>query len=381
MPKAIVLGAGMVGSVMAADLAEDPDFQVAVADVRPQALQAAERRANGAVTTVKVHFADPEHLRQVVEPYDIVLGALPSAIGFAALRAMIEAGKCFCDVSFMPQDPLELDEAARSRGVTAVVDCGVAPGVSNMLAGFADRTLDTCRHLAIYVGGLPRRPRPPFYYKAAFSPHDVIEEYTRPARVVEAGTIVEREPLGDAELIHFPGVGVLEAFTTDGLRTLTRTLDVPFMVEKTLRYPGHAELMRALRRAGLFSRDPVEAGGVSIRPVDLTEAVIFPHWQYGDGEEDLTVMRVVAEGLENGSPVRYQWDLLDRYDRGSGATSMSRVTALPCTIVARLVAAGALARPGVAAPEVIGREPGMLERVLAALADRGIEYKRTVTKL
>ncbi|MHC4108971.1 MAG: saccharopine dehydrogenase family protein [Planctomycetota bacterium] len=381
MPKAIVLGAGMVGSVMAADLAEDPDFQVAVADVRPQALRAAAARAKGEVATVEVDFADPEHLQRVVEPYDIVLGALPSAIAFGGLRAVIEAGKCFCDIAFMPEDPLELDEAARSRGVTAVVDCGVAPGMSNMLAGYADVTLDPCRRLAIYVGGLPRWPRPPFYYKAAFSPHDVIEEYTRPARVVEAGEIVEREPLGDSELIQFPGVGLLEACTTDGLRTLTRTLEVPFMVEKTLRYPGHAELMRALRAAGLFSREPVEVGGVSIRPVDLTAAIIFPHWTYGDGEEDLTVMRVVAEGLENGSPVRYQWDLVDRYDRRRGATSMARVTALPCTIVARLVAGGVFARPGVAAPEVIGRDPGMLERVLAALADRGIEYKRTVTKL
>ena len=302
---------------------------------------------------------------------DIVLGALPSSLGLGALQAVIEAGRHYCDISFMPEDPMELNGLAETRDVTAVVDCGVAPGLTNMLAGYAVEQLDACQRLDIYVGGIPRRPLPPFYYKAAFSPADVIEEYTRPSRVVEKGRVVVRDALSEVEPISFKGVGVLEAFNTDGLRSLIRTLDVPFMKEKTVRWPGHADIMRVFREAGLFSREPIIVQTVAVTPLEVTAALLFPKWTYEPGEEDLTVLRVTAEAANR----TLTWEMIDLYDPESGATSMSRTTAFPCAITARLIVSGRFARRGVIPPEEIGREPGLLEHVLSELAARGVQVK------
>jgi lysine 6-dehydrogenase len=403
MPKAIVLGAGMVGSIMAADLARDDDFEITLADVRPQALSTAEARCGARVRTVQADLSDPVAVRRIVDRFDIVLGALASRIGFQTLRTVIEAGKHYCDISFMPEDAWTLDDLAKSRGVTAVVDCGVAPGMSNMLAGYGVTQLDRCDRIEIYVGGLPRERTWPFQYKAGFSPHDVIEEYTRPSRVVENGQIVIKEALSEPEFMDFPGVGTLEAFNTDGLRSLAHFLKVPFMKEKTLRYPGHIELMRVLRHIGLFSHDPIEVSGqpapkpgqseatprvgaeihtphpIEIRPIDVISTLMFPQWTYQPGEEDLTVMRVIVEGLKGDKRARLQWDLLDFYDRATQATSMSRTTAFPCTIMAKMIARGEFNLPGVIPPELIGQRPGMVQRVLDELAARGVMFDSVVT--
>lgn len=389
MPRAIVLGAGMVGSVLAADLAADPSFDVTVADARADALERVALRARGLgrITTIQADLSDAATIRRVVADRDIVLGALASRIALNALRAVIEAGRNYCDISFMAEDPLELDASARDRGVTCVVDCGVAPGMSHMFAGYGAAYFERCETVEIYVGGLPAERRWPYQYKAAFSPADVIEEYTRPARLVEGGRVVVREALSDPELMDFAGVGTLEAFNTDGLRSLVRTLRVPSMKEKTLRYPGHIELMRVLRATGLFSEEPVRvrsAAGtpgaeghgtdVAVRPRDLIAALMFPMWTYQPGEEDLTVMRVIVEGVRHGRRERLTWDLFDRFDAATQTTSMARTTAFPCAIMARLVASGAFRRPGVVVPEFIGQTPGLLDIVLKEHERRGVRY-------
>jgi len=379
MPKAIVLGAGMVGTVMAADLARDPDLEVTLADVRPSSLASAKPRVGDRVKLLQADMADAATLRRAIEPHDIVLGALASRIGFQTLRSVIEAGKNYCDISFMSEDAWDLDGLAKSQGVTAVVDCGVAPGMSNMMAGHGVAALDECRNIEIYVGGLPRERRWPFQYKAGFSPSDVIEEYTRPSRVVEHGRTVIKEALSEPELMDFPGVGTLEAFNTDGLRSIAHFLKVPFMKEKTLRYPGHIELMRVFRETGFFRRDEVMVGGAKVRPIDLTASLMFPKWTYEPGEQDLTVMRVIVEGTKSGKNIRLAWDLLDFFDQASGSTSMSRTTAFPCTIVAGMIVRGEYRNPGVVPPELIGRQPGMLDRVLKQLQHRGVQFRATET--
>jgi len=378
--KVVVLGAGMVGQAIARDLAADAGLRVDVADVRPEALERVAARAP--VGTVRADLANPDAVRRLVGGYELAVGALPSVIGLQTLRAVIEAGRGhYVDISFMPEDALELDALARERGTTAVVDCGVAPGLSNMMCGAAAARLRPVETVEIYVGGLPVERRWPFDYKAGFSPWDVLEEYTRPSRVVEHGRVVVKEPLSEPELLDFPGVGTLEAFNTDGLRSLVRTIDAPFMKEKTLRWPGHAELMRVLRDTGFFSLEPIDLGGQQVRPRDLTAALLFPKWTFDEGEADLTVMRVRVAGQRSGTRVACSWDFVDRYHETSGLRSMSRSTGFVATSVARLVAAGRFRRPGVHAPETLGAEPGLLEHVLADLLARGVRCRSSETPL
>ena len=377
--RVVVLGAGMVGEAIARDLALDAGLRVDVADLRPESLERVAGRA--AVGTVRADLGDADAVARLVGAYDLVVGALPSVIGLQALRTVVRAGRDVVDISFMPEDALELDPLAREGGVTAVVDCGVAPGLSNMMCGKAASRLDPLESVEIYVGGLPVARHWPFDYKAGFAPWDVLEEYTRPARVVEHGRVVVKEPLSEPELLDFPGVGTLEAFNTDGLRSLARTLPAPFMKEKTLRWPGHAELMRVLKDSGFFSLDPIDVRGQKVRPRDVTAALLFPRWTFEEGEADLTVMRVRVVGREDGERVAHAWDLVDRFHEETGLRSMSRTTGYVATSVARLVAGGGFRRPGVHAPETLGAIPGLLDTVLADLAARGVRCRGTVAAL
>jgi saccharopine dehydrogenase-like NADP-dependent oxidoreductase len=377
--RVVVLGAGMVGTAIAHDLAAAPGLRVTVADRRPEALARVAARCHAAVQPADL--GDPAAVRRLVAGHDLVVGALPSPIGLRTLEAVIEAGRSCVDISFMPEDALALDALARRHGSTVVVDCGVAPGLSNMVAVDAARRIESCERLSIYVGGLPVARHWPFDYKAGFAPWDVIEEYTRPARLVENGRLVLKEPLSEPELLDFPGVGTLEAFNTDGLRSLVATLSIPFMKEKTLRWPGHAELMRVLRDCGFFSLDTIEAGGQRVRPRDVTAALLFPRWTFDEGEADLTVMRVRAEGGAPGRPAALQFALVDRYDEATGLRSMSRTTGFVASAVARLLLAGRFARPGVHPPERLVETPGLLEQVQADLAARGVRWRHAEVPL
>ena len=368
--RAVVLGCGMVGSTIVRDLAADETLKVVAVDVHPATL--AKLKQSSGVKTLAADLSSPQKIRGAVAGADVALGALPSALGFAALETLIDAGVNCCDISFMEQDAQELSLAAQNKSVTVVVDCGVAPGLSNMIVGHVDALLDETASVEIYVGGLPRERRRPFEYKAPFAPSDVIEEYTRPSRFRELGVAVTRPALSETELMDFAGVGTLEAFNTDGLRSLLYTISAPNMKEKTLRYPGHVELMRMLRDCGFFDTDEIEVGGVRVRPRDLTSALLFPHWAYQPGEEDVTVMRVIVEGRRDGRRERHTYDLFDTYDSVAGTSSMARTTAFPATIVARRILDGTLNEPGVFAPEQLARRDGFLKSVLAELAGRGV---------
>jgi lysine 6-dehydrogenase len=367
----VVLGAGMIGSAIARDLAADPACEVHVADVQGDRLAILRSEAN--VKTTEATLTEPGVVRRVVAGADVVVGALPSLLGYAALTQVIEAGCHHVDVSFMTEDPSTLDSAARAKGVTVLYDCGVAPGLTHMLAGCAAARLAPCERLEIYVGGLPAERRWPFEYKAGFAPYDVIEEYTRPVQIVEEGRVVVREALSEPELLDFPGLGTLEAFNTDGLRSLVRSLRVPFMKEKTLRYPGHVELMRIFRETGLFSKESVVVGTQSVRPLDLTAALLFPRWTFAPREADLTVMAVRAQGQLGGETKELRWDLFDRFDPATGLRSMSRTTGFTATAVARQVASGAFRQPGVSAPEALGAQPKLLQAILSDLRARGVD--------
>ncbi len=375
--RVVVLGAGRVGSAIAVDLARESSWKVTVVDVSAESLGRVAEAAE--VGTRQADLADPAAVAEVVEGFDLAVSAVPGPMGFATLRSVIEAGVRVVDIAFFEEDPFELDRLARERGVTALVDCGIAPGCSNLILGHLQTVFDEVHRFACYVGGLPTVRRWPYEYRAVFSPIDVIAEYTRPARLVEGGEVVVRPALSDVEHLDFPGLGTLEAFNTDGLRSLLRTSHVPHMLEKTMRYPGHAERMRMLRDTGFFGEQPVRVGDAEVRPLDLTAALLFPAWHMPDDEEDLTAMRVEVEGRVHGRQERWTFDLLDRFDRDTGTTSMARTTGYTCTAMVHVLAEGLYAEPGVSPPELVGRAPGCFERVMQHLADRGVVFERSQT--
>ncbi|MCK4896417.1 MAG: saccharopine dehydrogenase NADP-binding domain-containing protein, partial [Candidatus Heimdallarchaeota archaeon] len=212
--KVIVLGAGLVGNVIARDLAEDIDTDVSLVDVNQDTLD--KITANYNIHGICADLSNPNVIKEIIVEYDIVVGALPGFMGFQAVKAVIEAGKNIVDISFFEEDPFELDELAKEKGVTAVIDAGVAPGLSSIILGHVDSVLDETEDFLCYVGGLPIIRDWPFEYKAPFSPSDVLEEYTRLARYVENSEIVVKQALSEPELLEFDGVGTLEAFNTDG---------------------------------------------------------------------------------------------------------------------------------------------------------------------
>ena len=378
--KIMVLGAGLIGGPMAVDLADDERFEVTAVDASEVALRSLAGRHEG-VELVQRDLTDPTEVTRLVDGYDLVVNAVPGFMGYRTLEAVLAAGRNAVDIAFFPEDPFSLRELAERKEVTAVVDCGVAPGMSNLLVGHADRLLDETETVLIYVGGLPEKRTWPYEYKAVFSPADVIEEYTRPARYVENGVTVTRPALSDPEILDFPGAGTLEAFNTDGLRTLATTIDAPNKKEKTLRYLGHIEKMAVLRATGFFDKEKIEIDGQWIRPLDFTSRLLFDKWKLDEGEADLTVMRVLIEGKRGDEEVRYRYDLIDRYCEATRVSSMARTTGYTATMTVRLLAAGLFKEKGVFAPEHLGRHPRCVEFILHGLEARGITYEETVERI
>jgi lysine 6-dehydrogenase len=371
--RIVVLGAGRVGSLIARDLAADPDLAVRTVDRDAHQLGSLAERG---IETRTADLADTVAIQDAVADADVVVAAVPGAVGHRVLEALVEAGKPTVDISFSPEDPWPLDAPARARGIPVVVDCGVAPGLSNLMAGRSAADLDRVESVRILVGGLPVRRVWPWEYRAVFSPADVIEEYVRPSRIRRDGVEVVVPALSDVELVDFPEIGTLEAFFTDGLRTLLRTLPVPELTEKTLRYPGHAAFARALRESGFLDTAPLHTRDGEVSPRALAEAVLIRAWELPKGEEEFTVMRVIVEGSQRGRPVRETWDLLDHTDRATGSTSMARTSGFPAAIVARLVARGRVREPGLQPPELLARDSELTETILSELARRGVRVDR-----
>ncbi len=377
--KVAVLGAGLVGSPMALDLAKDPAFEVTVADVREEPLDRLLASPDGArIRTKRADLSSADEVEALAAGADIILSAVPGFMGYRTLETLVKTGKRIIDIAFFPENPLQLDELAKKHGSTAIVDMGVGPGMSSVLAAHAVSQLDEATSILTYVGGLPRVRRWPYEYRAVFSPVDVIEEYVRPARYIENGHLVVRPALSDAEYLTFPEIGTLEAFNTDGLRTMADTMKVPNMKEKTLRYPGHIEKMAVLRETGFFRTDPVEIDGVKVRPLDMTAKLLFPMWKMEPGEADITVMKVIIEGTKSGKNCRVTYDLFDTYDPITNVHSMARTTGYTATAGVRMLAKELFNQRGVFAPELVGFHRACVEFLLAELRSRGVVYKESI---
>jgi len=371
MKKVIVLGAGLIGRTIALDLSKD--YNVTSVDSNPDRLNSLKAKK---INTLTADLSSDTEIKKIIKDYDLVIGALPGFMGFNTLQLIIEAGKNVVDISFFPEDPFLLDDLAKQKGVTAIVDCGVAPGLANIILGNHNQKMNISNYKCL-VGGLPYKKEWPFEYKAYFSPIDVIEEYTRPARIVVKGKIVEKPALSDPEIINYKEVGELEAFNTDGLRSLLKTMKIPNMVEKTMRYPGHIELMKIFREVGFFGEKEIEVKGKSIKPIELTAKLIFPFWSPEKGERDFTLLELFIEGNENNKRTSHHYFIFDSYDPVEENSSMARTTGFTCCAAARFLLDKNYNRKGICPPEYLGEDENCFNYILSYLTQKGITINQS----
>ncbi|MCF7857983.1 MAG: saccharopine dehydrogenase NADP-binding domain-containing protein [Candidatus Cloacimonetes bacterium] len=366
----VVLGAGMAGRAIAIDLAKK--HLVKSADICESNLRKLAKIDN--ITTIVSNLSSKENIKNLIIDADLVVSAVPGFMGFQTLQTVISESRDVVDISFFPEDCFELDELAGQKGVTAVVDCGVAPGMGNVILGH-HKTKMQVESYECYVGGLPFRRSWPFQYKAPFSPQDVIEEYIRPARYIKDGKMLTMPALSEPEFMEFAEIGTLEAFNTDGLRSLIRTMDIPNMIEKTMRYPGHIDYMKMLRDCGFFQTEEIDVNGVKIKPIDLTSKLLFKEWKLETNEPEFTVMKIIISGIAKDKPVKYIYELFDKFDPVSQTSSMARTTDYAATAAVELLLSGSFRKSGINPPEYIGAVNGCLTKMLSYQKKRNVNYK------
>ncbi len=374
MKTIIVIGAGMVGSAMAIDLSHK--HQVTLTDISESALTNIKKKhPNISISVLDVQ--DISSLKSTIQDFDLVVCAVPGFLGYNTLKSIIEAGKDVVDISFFPEDGLQLDALAKQMNVSAVMDCGVAPVMGNIILGYYNELLEVSDFECL-VGGLPKIKKWPFSYKAPFSPVDVIEEYTRPARYVENYQLITKPALSDTEYVQFDEVGTLESFNSDGLRSIIYTMShIPNMKEKTLRYPGHIEYIQVLKESGFFSENKINIGGKDISPLEFTSKVLFNEWKLEATEPEFTIMSIKVIGKDNkGVKKEIIYRLYDEYDSDTQTSSMARTTGYTATGVANLLLEGKFKEKGAFPPELIGKHELCFNYIIKYLNDRGVSYKK-----
>lgn len=373
--KMLVLGGGLQGSACSYDLLKQDDVEkVTLADVRADA-SAPFLPADPRLERVVLDFSDETATRTLMEAHDVVLSAAPYFFNGTLARLAIEAGCDYTDLGGNTEilfGQLELSDAAQAAGCTLIPDVGLAPGMVNVLAAEGIRRLDQATEVKMYVGGLPQNPVPPLNYQVVYSLKGMIDYYSTPSFVIRDGKPVEVDALSESENVEFDTLGTLEAFHTAGGASL-----LPWHYEgkvdrleyKTLRFPGHAEIMRSIRDLGLMSLDPVKVGDVSVVPRDVFVAVLRPLLTRSD--PDQVVLRVTATGTLNGEKVTHRWDLLDKEDEEVGITAMERTTGYTLSLVGLLMGRDIIDATGVMPPD----EGIPVEIYLTEMAKRGINIR------
>jgi lysine 6-dehydrogenase len=372
--KAAVFGSGLMGSVIARDLSESKSVdQVTVVDIDEERLARLRRLVGGRkLSTDILDVREEQSAKRFLAGFDVVASALPHGSVNAADRAAMKAGAKMVDIAFEDVQ-MEMDSLARKNGGTLIPGCGLAPGLGGILLAYGVDELPGAEEGHILVGGIPQKPRPPFGYKLVFSVIGLLREYTDDARVVRNGKTIKVKPFSTLETVDFPlPIGELEAFCTDGLASLLYTVrGLRVMDEKTLRWPGHVDKMRALLESGFFSEQPVETGGGKVIPMQLSRTLLAKKLSEGD-PEDMTVLRVeVSSGKR---AVRF--DLVDFYDPKKQVTSMGRTTGYTCSIVAQMLGEGEIRGAGVIPPEVAVKGP-KVDKLLKELKTRGVRIRRS----
>ncbi len=365
--EAAVVGCGRVGKAIAKRLGQLGFTRLTLIDISLDAAEEAAKLTEARARVAKADASELSELRGMLEGHDVACIALPGSTGPLGVSAGLRAGVNVVDVSYSDLDPFSFASLAQESKVAFVPDCGVAPGLSNILAGRAESKLGELEELKIYVGGIPAKPEPPLEYCVTWSVEDLIEEYVRPARIVADGQVTVVEPLSGVEEVEFPGNPPLklEAFYTDGLRTLIKTIKARRMFEKTLRYPGHAAKVKLLRDLGLMSSEEVRVSGVLVRPRELLAELLKARLKPC---RDIVLLMVEASGALG----RAKFTMVDEYSEAEKLSAMARTTGYTAATVALLVAEGEV-EVGVAPPEELGRRDVLYGKIIDLLSDSGVE--------
>ncbi len=370
--KILVLGYGNIGKLIARDLSDSlPSAELSVAGRHRENLENTVKNINKErVSAVTLDAYDFTELVSTIEKFDLAIGALPGDVGYQSLRAAIKARVDFVDVSFMPENPLPLNDTATEAGIAIVPDCGIAPGISNLLVGHATSKIDTVESVKIMVGGLPETPVDPLDYTITWSPEGLVDEYTRKATIIKNGKLAQVDALTGLEEIDFPKVGKLEGFYTDGLRTLIHTVKgAKTMWEKTLRYPGHVQKVKLIKALGFLDSRPIRVGGVRIAPRDVTTK-LFEQKLQKPHVKDILVMRIEVTGKIGEIEQRFTYQMLECYDKKNNATAMARTTGYPASIVAQLIAQKVIRETGVIPLEKLGSNDTIFSKIITELEAR-----------
>ena len=358
MAEIYQIGAGMIGQAMALDLAKN--HNVHLADIKISEVRHSIKQ-HQSINTYKLDVLNEKKLLSFIKNADIVLLAIPGHLGYNALKAIIKCGKNVVDISFSPENIMDLNNIAIQNNVTAIFDAGVAPGLPNYILGYHN-SLEKISSFKYYVGGLPKFPKKPFNYKAPFSPIDVIEEYTRPARMKVDGVNITKPALSEVERITFKHYLELEAFNTDGLRSLLQTMNhIKNMSEKTLRYPGHVKLIKSYIDKGILQTND-------------TIKKLFKEWKLEPKEPEYTILKI--EINTNEKIINYE--LYDEYDKQSDISSMARTTGYTATASINLILEKLFIKKGVYPPEMVSENKIIFDFILKYLQERDVIIKKYI---
>ncbi len=356
----------------------DKVTQVQVCDTRSRALQRLHEQVESRVLrSFQVDARDMNVLSQIVEGSDCVISCVPSELNPDLAELCLNVGVHFCDLGGnegIVKQELALDDRAREKSVWIVPNCGLAPGLVNVLCLHGIDQIDRADAAHLRVGDVPLHPEPPFNFRISWSAERILDDYTNPAQLIEEGQVVEVDALSRDEPIHFDEepFGTMEAFCTQGgLSTLTDTLAgrVDALDHKAIRWPGHAQQMRFLIGLGLGEDRKI---GVQTHLTYRDILVRRMRERLGGDYEDAVLLRVLIRGEHDGSPTTLVYEMIERYDEATQQTAMMRCTAIPTVVAALLVSSEeTVAGGGADVPEnVVPRE-----RFLEEVMNRGLNIR------
>lgn len=377
--KMLVLGAGLQGSACAYDLLQNEEVtEVRLADLHTSHLPHFLAPYSGKrLIPTPVDVRDTEAIGALMRESNAVMSAIPYYFNLDLAKQAVAAGVHFCDLGGNTEIVFEqkkLNAEARDKGITVIPDCGLAPGMVNILAEYGIRQLDTVDEVKIFVGGLPQNPEPPLNYQIVYSLEGVLDYYTTLSWIIRDGIRTQVKALSEPEPVVFePPVGELEAFhTAGGLSTMAFRYEgkIPSMEYKTLRYPGHAAIMEAIRDLGLLEEEPIDVEGGRVAPRDVAIATMGPRLTKPGGH-DLVALRVTVRGKKGGAPREIGWELVDFYDEEHGVSAMMRTTGYSLSITGQMQARGEISVKGVNTPD----ECVPARKYIAELARRGVNIR------